>query len=125
MKAKVSINRASDETVRIVFRDCESGIEFAECAMSMESFGFAITGLSEQDAELKVFGLEYVGKKCVTEKRSIQCPLSTYDRKSMREWLQKNAQEPGWILNDYLGSQNSVVAKGGKTILNYSVTKYI
>lgn len=36
-----------------------------------------------------------------------------------------NAREEGWVLSTYLGSQNSVKWVDGKTILNYSVTKYV
>ena len=125
MKAKVTISRSSDDLVRIRFRDEASGIEFAEVALTMEVYGYAITGLAEQEGTLEVRGLEYVGKRRITEQRSIECPLSTYDKKTLVEWLQENAQEEGWLLNTHLGSQRSVVRNGDKLVLNYSVTKYV
>jgi hypothetical protein len=125
MKAKVTISRGSDGMVRIRFRDDTSGIEFAEVAMTPENFGYAITNLAEREGELEIRGLEWVGKQRVTERRQIECPLNSYDREKLSEWLNTYAQEEGWLLDSYLGSQSSVNWKGGKTILNYSVTKYI
>ena len=125
MKAKVTISRSSDDLIRIRFRDEASGIEFAEVAMTPENFGYAITNLAEQVGDLEVRGLAYVGKKCVTEPRQIECPLNTYSREKLQVWLKSNAQEDGWVLDSYLGSQSSVDRKSGKIVLNYRVTKYI
>ena len=125
MKAKVTISRCSDDTVRIRFRDVASNIEFAEAIMTPEAFGYAITGLSEMEADLRVSGLQNVGKKRIVEQRQIDCPLKTFRKEELRAWLRENAQEEGWILNDYLGSQNSVSYPDGKTLLRYSVTKYV
>lgn len=125
MKAKVSISHSSDGFIRIRIRDESSRIEFAEIALTPEHFGNAVTGLSEQDGELEVRGLEWVGKTVVTENREIECPLSSYNRGELEEWLRENGQEEGWLLGTYLGSQSSVGWKGDKTILRYSVTKYV
>ena len=125
MKAKVTISHSSDDLIRIRFRDEASGIEFAEVAMTPENFGYAITNLADRVGDLEVRGLAYVGKKCVTEPRQIECPLNTYSREELQGWLKSNAQEDGWILDSYLGSQSSVDRKGGKIVLNYRVTKYI
>jgi hypothetical protein len=125
MKAKVTISRNSHDMVRISFRDVASGIEFAEASMTVEAYGYAITGLSEQEADLEVRGLEYVGKQRVTESREIVCPLKTYDRKELSAWLSDHAQEEGWLVSTYLGSQSSVKYKDEGSILRYSVTKYV
>lgn len=122
---RVTITRDSNDIVRISFRDECSRIEFAEARMTVEDFGFAITGLAEQPASVEVRGLEYVGKRQVNESRSIECPLKTYDREELSAWLMENAREDGWIVNGYLGSQGSVGYRDGKTILNYGVTKYV
>lgn len=128
LKAKVTISRVSYhdcEKVVISIDDVSSGIQFAELELSAEAFGLAITGLSYREADLTVRGLQYIGKRRVTEKRTIECPLTTYDRTKLESWLRENAQEEGWIVNNYLGSQTSVSYKEGKTFLNYSVTKYV
>lgn len=128
LKAKVTISRVSYhdcEKVVISIDDVSSGIQFAELELSLESFGQAVTGLSYRDADLTVRCLEHVGKLRITEKRIIECPLSTYSRYELESWLRENAQEEGWIVNNYLGSQTSISYKEGKTFLNYSVTKYV
>lgn len=128
LKAKVTISRVTysdHEAVNISIEDVNSGIQFAELELSLESFGQAVTGLSYREADLTVRGLQYIGKRQVTEKRTIECPLTTYDRTKLESWLRENAQEEGWIVNTYLGSQTSVSYKEGKTFLNYSVTKYV
>lgn len=125
MKAKVTISRASDHLVRISIRDESSGIYFAEAALTVEAFGYAITGLAEQEAELTVRGLQWVGKQRITENRTIECPLDTYKREELARWLEANAQEDGWMIDSYLGSQGSVTRRDDVTILKYSVTKYI
>lgn len=111
--------------VRIRFRDEASRIEFAEVAMTPENFGYAITGLAEREANLEVRGLLHVGKRRVTEDRTIECPIRTYDCEKLKSWLKDNAQEDGWILDNYLGSQKSIERKEEKTILHYRVIKYI
>lgn len=128
LKAKVTISRTNwndRETVSISIEDVNSGIQFAELELSLESFGQAVTGLSYREADLTVRGLEYVGKHRVTEQRTIECPLSTYNRYELENWLRDNAQEDGWILSTYLGSQSSVSYREGKTFLKYHVAKYV
>jgi len=125
MKAKVTISRCSDDTIRISFEDVASGIKFAEVSMTPEAFGNAVTGFSNQDANLEVRGLAFVGKQRITESRQIECPVDSYDRKVLESWLRENAQEDGWLVSTYLGSQSSIKRKDGRTILNYTVTKYV
>ena len=125
MKAAVTISRASNRRVYIKIEDRASKIQFVEVAMSLEDFGAAVTGLDMQEADLEVRGLHNVGKFRVSEKRRIECPLKTYDKGVLVAWLKANAQEEGWILDTYLGSQGSVNWAGDKTILNYGVTKFV
>ena len=117
MKAKVSIIRDSNDKVNITFRDDASGVKFAKVSLTMEAFGLVITGLVEQEGDLEVRGLQWVGKQRITEQRAIECPLNTYDRNELSKWLCDNAQEDGWLLDTYLGSQKSVSRKGDKTLL--------
>ena len=125
MKASVTISRASDDVVRIRIREENSRIEFAVVSMTAEQFAYAITGLAECEAGLEVVGLEHVGKVRITEPRVIECPLDTYEKEQLQQWLRENAQEEGWLLSAYLGSKSSVSRRDGKTLLRYSVTKYV
>jgi len=93
--------------------------------MDYAQFALAITGLSHADMTFKTRGLEKVGKKRILEKRSIVCPLKTYDRDDLRSWLEENGKEEGWTVLSYLGSQTSIKRTEEGTVLNYSVEKYI
>ena len=122
----VSICRVSDGTIRIAIKDGLSRATFVEAIMTPEAFGNAVTGLAEQDAELEVRGLQYVGKRKITEKRQINCPLSAWsERTKLSLWLFNHAQEDGWILNTSLGAQDSVRRTAHDCVLHYSVYKYV
>ncbi|HWQ08067.1 MAG TPA: hypothetical protein VN436_03130 [Holophaga sp.] len=125
MEGRITIVRSSDNKIRIYIEDELSSIRFAEVTMTLEQFALGITGLAPQDVDLEVHGLEHVGKRRVREQRSIVCPMHTYDRKELEQWLRDNAQEDGWIVSTYLGSQNSVSYEGQVRTLHYHVTKYV
>lgn len=129
MKGQLSISRVTstqeDAFIYISIEDAVSHIEFLTIKMSIEEYGNAISGLAVRPIEFEVHGLEYVGMKCVTEKRSIRCPFKTHRREDYRKWLEENAQEDGWVVSTYLGSQNSVVRDANGTTLNYTVTKFV
>lgn len=93
--------------------------------MSLHEYAECITGLGHVPLAAEVRGLEYIGMKRVSERRSIECPLTCHNRKELEIWLEQNAQEEGWLLNTYLGAQDSVGHRNGKTVLNYTVTKYV
>lgn len=113
-----------DDVIRISFKDKSSRKTFVQVEMSLQGFSQAITGLSEIEAKAQVDGLDVVGKQKLIEKRSVVCPIGSYDRCEMSAWLEENCQEPGWILDTYLGSQKSVTHKDGKCTLNYSIFRY-
>lgn len=126
IQATLSMAFRGGDGVNIRIRDNTSRIEFVDVLIGHAEFSRALSALQERPLiECEVRGLQYVGKQSVTERRSIECPLDTYDREEMSSWLKENAQEDGWILSAYLGSQSSIDRKSGKTILNYSVTKYV
>lgn len=130
MKGAVSISKAygsreDDKVVRIRVTDDASSVEFAVIEMTVEDFALAVFGLSHVPADFTLRSPELVGKTRIISRRQVVCPLKTYDRAELAKWLAENCQEPGWLLDTYLGAQNSVVTVDGKTILNYSVRKFI
>jgi len=125
LQTAISFARGSDDKIRIYVQDNTSHIQFLEIELDYESFAKALTGLHGVHCKSKTNGLEYIGKKRITELRSVVCPLDTYDREIFRNWLKDNCQEEGWLLSTYLGSQTSIIYADGKTILNYSVSKYV
>ena len=126
LNMKLSISRPSSGGINIRIKDDLSHIEFVDASISLEEFAEAVTGLSSRNMVVEVRGLEFVGKKNVTEKRSVMCPIDTYDKNVLKAWLCDNVKEDGWVVNTYLGGQSSVGRnKEGELLLNYSVSKFI
>lgn len=126
IKAGLSVSRDSSGVIHVRIRDDASRNEFVDLKISPESFGLAITGLSEVECEATVSKLGTVGQKKIQENRRAACPIDTYDKKILERWLEENCQEPGWHLVTYLGGQKSVVRdQDGNLFLNYRVVKYV
>ena len=126
IKARISISRDSSGVIRMRIRDDASRNEFVDLKISAESFGLAITGLSETECEATISKIETVGMTKIRERRRSACPLHTYNKITLENWLKENCQEPGWTLDTYIGSQESVIRdKDGNLFLNYSVVKYV
>lgn len=127
IQASISISRDSSDTISIRITDSTSRIQFVELKMSPHDFAMATTGLSFAPVVATVNGLEYVGMQKVSEPRTIECPLDTYDRDHLSAWLIDNAQEPGWTLDAYLGSQGSIstTLSGNGRTLRYRVYKFV
>ncbi|EMA4781886.1 hypothetical protein U3C50_001606 [Providencia rettgeri] len=129
MKGKLTISRPSygdnREKINIVVRDQASRLKFLSIEIDYADFTKCITGLSEVSCDLTVNGLENVGKKKITENRSVICPIRSYEKGILRDWLINNKQEDGYILDPYLGSQSSIKMCDEGTLLNYRVIKYV
>ena len=61
----------------------------------------------------------------MSESRRTLCPLKSYDKDELVAWLKENAQEEGWTLDYYLGSQSSIMRTDNGTYLNYHVYKVV
>lgn len=120
----VSIGRNSQDEIKLTFTDNASHVQFLDVRMTPEQFAMAITGLSGIEVQAEARELTVVGKSRIRERRSIECPLDTYNRAELVEWLKEHGKEDGWTLDAYLGSQGSIARQGNKTILNYSVFRF-
>ena len=125
IKANISISRSSNDMVNLTLADEASGIQFVDMQISLSDYARIITGLSHVEIEGEVRGLENVGKLKVRETRRVICPLDTYDRSILREWLVTTQAEDGWTIDGYLGSQNSITQHEGRRVLNYAVYKFV
>ena len=127
MDGNITITRMSDGMICVSMRDKASGIKFVSAEMDCETFAMAVTGLAECECEIETHGLAHIGKKRVRESREIVCPIRLIDvrKDELQKWLEANAQEEGWILDSYLGSQSSTKIHPNGTLLRYSVVKYI
>lgn len=126
INGQLSISYRQD-CVSITLVDEASRVEFVDAEISYEEFARGLGSLQARPLTVcEVRGLELVGKKRIWERRSIICPLDTFDKQALAAWLEENAQEEGWILNTYLGSRDSISrsAEGG-TRINYSMTRYV
>jgi hypothetical protein len=125
IKANLSITRDSNDKMNIRVQDEASRATFLEIPIEPHDLMMALTGLAYIDVNAVVNELDIVGKQKITEKRSIECPLSGYSKKEeLVKWLEGHGKEEGWEVHSYLGSQGSVVNRDGKTVLNYSVYRY-
>jgi hypothetical protein len=125
INTKITISKNSNDEIHIRIKDSVSNVEFVDVEMSLADFAAAITGLAMVNAVADVRGLEYVGKQKVIEKRTAIAPRMGYDRNDMKRWLNKNCQEDGWIIDDYLGPQGSITSVDEGTLLRYWVYKYV
>jgi hypothetical protein len=123
--AKLTISYPSTGGVCIKVTDTLSSTAFVEISISHEEFSRALSSLSHRPCTAEVKGLDHVGMKLVREDRQARCPHGFLTREQAESWLLENAQEPGWQMDPYLGSQRSRVSHSGGLILNYAVFKYI
>lgn len=124
MKGNISIGRDSRNSINIEIQDEASRINFLKVKMTPEQFAMVLTGLSMVNVDFEVKGLSKVGLTKVIESRKVSCPISSYDRKILSQWLVENCQEEGWKIDTYLGSQRSITYENGITFLNYKVYRY-
>lgn len=125
IELRLSISRPSSGGINIRIEDPLSHIEFIDATISCEEFAEAITGLQSRPMSAEIRGIENIGKKKIREERRIVCPLDSYDRKILESWLRNNAHEDGWIVDSYLGSQQSASYIDNKRVLDYAVYKFI
>jgi hypothetical protein len=129
LNCKLSIHRTTcsheEDFISIEVADEASGLQFLSLEVSIANFGAAVTGLSHQECRGRARGLQYVGKKRITEKRQAIAPRE-HDRDKLRQWLIDNKQEDGWLIDAYLGSQSSIRHNADDTVtLYYSVYKFV
>ena len=127
MKLTISRPQYGDgrRKINLTIQDDASRIHFVGLEIDLDHMMEALTGFSYRPCDVEVRGLAYVGKTKVSERREIVCSLKTYNKEELSQWLEENAQEDGWVLDSYLGSQGSVVFSPEGTRLRYSVHKFV
>jgi hypothetical protein len=145
LKANLTISRPSSSTasdepfIRMVVRDNGSRTQFLELDVPLATFALALTGLSEVECSMKVNHLDRVG--LIKESKSITYVLTaeylakyaihSFDRVKLGYLMEQDpdnlfAQEDGWVLSTYLGSQNSIVHLPDDAIrINTSAQRYV
>ena len=133
VQANITISKNSNNEIHIEVQDSTSRILIVEAKLTLEDFAQAITGLAHIPVYAVVSELaQHIGKTKIMEQRTATCPISSYKRKELEEWLVENCQEDGWYLDTYLGSQGSIHGCMGSgntsnnlTLLSYKVYKYV
>ena len=129
MKFNLSISRDNNDVVGIEVICKKSRTRFLKLELTLEEYAQVVTGLSHVEVEGQVSGLDTGGKTKVREQRTVVVAedIGRKPKEQLEDWLIRNCSEDGWILNTYLGSQNSVVYDhpSKKYTINYSVYKYV
>ena len=140
LEGQVTISRDNQNIVCIEVKDTLSRITFVKLKLTLEEYAKVITGLSYQDCQMEVKGLEYVGKEKITEARSVYYPDFDGKKAKMQNFLEQQHIDDGWLVNTYLGGQTSISpcrdgrdgsmlspCRDGRdgSMLNYSVYKYV
>lgn len=124
IKGQMQISRNSDNMINIQVKDQASSVKMLDIKLTLEEYAMLVTGCSQSDLYMEVKDLDLVGKYKVREARQIIYRGHERGKLELQQWLIENAQEEGWIVDPYLGSQSSVRYVGKEAILSYSVHKY-
>lgn len=122
-----------DGNISLEFEDVISGVRFMSIDLSYEQFGKLIGTNGSVRMEAEILNAEKLGKKYVSEDRSIVCKedfssLKYADQmKAKQAWLAEHGKEDGWIVSTYLNSQKSIVSnyKDNTETFNYHVYKFV
>lgn len=125
IKVEIHIGRDSLGGFHIDIRDETSREQIVKVTMTAEEFAFAITGMWSSDIKAEVGKhLDRVGKEKVVQTREAFY-AGPRDSEEIRKWMLENLQEPGWIIDTYIGSKKSIVPNGDHYIINYRVYKFV
>ena len=130
-KAGLTISRPQGgdgvKKISIRVKDKNSAIEFLNLSIGLEEFSEALTGLAACECSIEVRGLDYVGK--VKERKPLIVELtketSYADRKEEALRLAEEVLESEWLLDRYLGSQDSFFTEDSIGYARLSVYRYV
>lgn len=124
---QITISRDSHDRIGIELKDPRAVVRFAKVYLTPHDFVMALTGMAAIECEGDLMALEKVGKVRILEPRTKVCPDQSIscDRRKLEQWLTENAQEDGWELNNYLGSQDSTFQAPNGVGLRYSVSRWV
>lgn len=119
--------------VQLEIRDVISGVVVMSINMDYATFGKLVGSNGFVGADAEVRGIEHIGKKHVSEPRSVVCNekfdhIKGYEATGVarEQWIRDNCQEDGWQINAGLRSQNSVTRNAdGSSTFRYHVFKYV
>lgn len=116
--------RRSDGTYRLEISDSRSIMTSVEVSLTAEQVAKMVTGAYAGDVQVTCRRPDLFGKVRIKERRQVFCPITTYDKAALEEWLLANYHEDGWEVDPYLGSQNSTKTVEGGQLLNFKVERW-
>lgn len=129
-KARLTISRPSysddRKKISIQVKDVDAGIRFLTIEVDLDKFSECITGLSETECEMEVFGLTNVGK--MIERDRIEFEIEDRFYREADEYLYNEAIKhvpEGWICSRYFGSKDSTFIKDGKRYARASIMRWV
>ena len=131
LEGSITISRVTSgkgDYISISVRDETSRNRFVTAKLSLEDYGWLVSGMSEVKCKLETKGLAYVGKIRIRKDRTLTLDKTVYDKDvclaAIREH-EKDMIEAGWHLSEYLGSRDSMTNCDGRTKLKYEIFKYV
>ena len=130
-KAKLTISRPSyangTKNVLITVQDEDARIEFLEVEISYADFTECLTGLANVHCEMKVTGLENVGK--MREVRSLEFKMPLYLDQQARRKESAVAEAilhtpEGWKASAYYGSKDSFFWKDNEEWARTTIVRW-
>ena len=128
LKGKITILIGRDSTT-IKVEDDVSNTNFLEIKLTPDQLSSALSRLAYTDCDLKVNGLDKIGKKHENKTFEFEIPKGlAYSREAGTEQLRELAQSQlsdGWIAEGYFGSKNSFFEKDGKQYARCIIRRWI
>lgn len=131
LKGSITISRVTSgkgDYISVSIRDEASRNRFVTAKLSLEDYGWLVSGMSEVKCKLETKGLAHVGKVRIRKERTLTIRGIIYDKDECLAAIrlhEKAMIEGGWYVTEYLGSRSSVSHYDGLTKLNYEIFKYV
>ena len=130
MKSKVTISRPSfssgKEIISLTVKDVSSKIRFLELEIKLDDFAKILTGLSEVECDMKIRGLEFVGKKKEMKNFEFLVGVQEYsNRKESAFSIAKGLVQSGWFVREYFDSKGSFFIKDGEDWARTIIYRYV
>lgn len=120
----VVLCRCSDDTYLLEISDSRSIMTSVVVSLTAEQVAKMITGVHTGGVQVTCSRPDLFGKVRIKEHRQVFCPLTTYNKADLEEWLLANYHEDGWEVDPYLGSQSSTKIVEGGQLLNFKVERW-
>ncbi len=128
IKGSVTLLIGTDNTT-LRIEDTEANIHFLEIILSPEQLTALLSRQANVKCDIKVDGIENVGKKHENKSFEFEIPESVFNSYSNRESAAKAIVDElltdGWVADNYFGSQGSFFKKQDKCFARVTIRRWI